>query len=136
LTLFIGAWVAAGRAASTPPTARLAAAASDNHRLRASARANRRSITACQVSIGSSLLRPGFGPVPHLASGPLRRTFQPRLGDRRRQVSGLVVSRTPPFRAVGNTSFGAYTGNGAAFGRPIANHDPIFYTARAADLTF
>ena len=30
-------------------------------------------------------------------------------------------------KAVGTTFFGAFTGNGVPFGRPIANHDPIFF---------
>jgi hypothetical protein len=30
-------------------------------------------------------------------------------------------------RAVGNTLFGVFTGNGVPFGRPFANHDPIFF---------
>ena len=32
-------------------------------------------------------------------------------------------------KAVGRTFFGAYTGNGATFGRPVSNHDPIFFKA-------
>lgn len=32
-------------------------------------------------------------------------------------------------KTVGRTFYGAYTGNGASFGRPIANHDPIFFKA-------
>ena len=38
-------------------------------------------------------------------------------------------------KAVGFCFYGSFTGNGAAFGRPIANNDPIFFktcTARAA----
>jgi hypothetical protein len=30
-------------------------------------------------------------------------------------------------KAVGNCFYGAFTGNGAPFGRPVANHDPIFF---------
>lgn len=30
-------------------------------------------------------------------------------------------------KAVGNTFYGAFTGNGAPFGRAISNHDPIFF---------
>jgi hypothetical protein len=30
-------------------------------------------------------------------------------------------------KAVGNTFYGAFTANGAPFGRPFANHDPIFF---------
>jgi hypothetical protein len=30
-------------------------------------------------------------------------------------------------KTVGNTFYGAFTGNGVAFGRPFANHDPIFF---------
>lgn len=32
-------------------------------------------------------------------------------------------------KAVGNTFYGAFTANGVAFGRPFANHDPIFFKA-------
>jgi hypothetical protein len=35
-------------------------------------------------------------------------------------------------RAVGNTFFGVFTGNGVPFGRPFANHDPIFFRFTAA----
>jgi hypothetical protein len=34
-------------------------------------------------------------------------------------------------KAVGDCFYGAFTGNGAPFGRPFANHDPIFYKACA-----
>lgn len=30
-------------------------------------------------------------------------------------------------KAVGNTFYGVFTGNGVPFGRPFANHDPIFF---------
>jgi hypothetical protein len=30
-------------------------------------------------------------------------------------------------KALGNTFYGAFTGNGFPFGRPFANHDPIFF---------
>jgi hypothetical protein len=30
-------------------------------------------------------------------------------------------------KAVGNTFYGAFNGNGVPFGRPFSNHDPIFY---------
>jgi hypothetical protein len=30
---------------------------------------------------------------------------------------------------LGYTFYGAFTGNGVAFGRPFANHDPIFFHA-------
>src|SRR6185436_16371074 len=30
-------------------------------------------------------------------------------------------------KAVGTTFFGVFTGNGVPFGRPVANHDPIFF---------
>src|SRR4029077_3150068 len=33
-------------------------------------------------------------------------------------------------KAVGNTFYGAFTGNGVPFGRPFANHDPIFFRVR------
>ena len=32
-------------------------------------------------------------------------------------------------KTVGRTFYGAYTGNGATFGRPVSNHDPIFFKA-------
>jgi hypothetical protein len=34
-------------------------------------------------------------------------------------------------KAVGNTFYGVFTGNGAPFGRPISNHDPIFFKVQA-----
>jgi HYR domain len=34
-------------------------------------------------------------------------------------------------KAVGNTFYGVFTGNGAPFGRPVANHDPIFFKVQA-----
>jgi hypothetical protein len=34
-------------------------------------------------------------------------------------------------KAVGNVFYGAFTANGAPFGRPIANHDPIFFKIAA-----
>jgi hypothetical protein len=64
----------------------------------------------------------------------LIRTFVSAEKDNR-DLRQRVLSAYHQLRAVGNTFFGCYTGNGAAFGRPIANHDPIFYTATAADLT-
>jgi hypothetical protein len=30
-------------------------------------------------------------------------------------------------KALGNTFYGAFTGNGFPFGRLFANHDPIFF---------
>jgi hypothetical protein len=30
-------------------------------------------------------------------------------------------------KVVENTFYGAFTGNGVPFGRPFANHDPIFF---------
>jgi hypothetical protein len=30
-------------------------------------------------------------------------------------------------KAVGNTFFGSFTGNGVPFGRTTSNNDPIFY---------
>jgi hypothetical protein len=35
-------------------------------------------------------------------------------------------------KAVSNCFFGAFTGNGVPFGRPFANHDPIFFKVCAA----
>ena len=34
-------------------------------------------------------------------------------------------------KVAGGTFFGAFTGNGVAFGRPFANHDPIFFKVQA-----
>jgi len=34
-------------------------------------------------------------------------------------------------KAVGNTFYGVFTGNGAPFGRPFSNHDPIFFKVQA-----
>jgi len=34
-------------------------------------------------------------------------------------------------KAAGNTLYGAFTGNGVPFGRPFANHDPIFFKVSA-----
>ena len=44
-------------------------------------------------------------------------------GDPRQRVLGDYMQ----LKAVGNTFYGAFTGNGVAFGRPFANHDPIFF---------
>lgn len=35
-------------------------------------------------------------------------------------------------KAVGKAFFGSYTGNGAQFGRPISNHDPMFFKVAIA----
>jgi hypothetical protein len=36
-------------------------------------------------------------------------------------------------KAVKNTFYGAFTGNGVPFGRPFANHDPIFFRVRIGE---
>lgn len=38
-----------------------------------------------------------------------------------------VLGDYQQLKAVGNTFFGVFTGNGVPFGRPFANHDPIFF---------
>ncbi len=45
--------------------------------------------------------------------------------DARQRVLGDYMQ----MKAVGNTFYGAFTGNGFPFGRPFANHDPIFFRA-------
>ncbi len=44
-------------------------------------------------------------------------------GNNRQRVLGDYMQ----MKAVGRTFFGSYTGNGAQFGRPVSNHDPIFF---------
>jgi hypothetical protein len=44
-------------------------------------------------------------------------------GDPRQRVLGDYMQ----MKAVGNCFYGAFTGNGLPFGRPFANHDPIFF---------
>ncbi len=44
-------------------------------------------------------------------------------GDPRQRVLGDYMQ----MKAVGSCFYGAFTGNGVAFGRPFANHDPIFF---------
>jgi uncharacterized repeat protein (TIGR01451 family) len=44
-------------------------------------------------------------------------------GDNRQRVLGDYMQ----MKAVDTCFFGAFTGNGVAFGRPFANHDPIFF---------
>jgi hypothetical protein len=51
-------------------------------------------------------------------------------GNSRQRVLGDYMQ----LKAVGRTFFGAFTGNGVPFGRPFANHDPIFFKAIPADL--
>ncbi len=48
-------------------------------------------------------------------------------GDSRQRVFGDYMQ----LKVAGGTFYGAFTGNGAAFGRPIANHDPIFFKVQA-----
>ena len=47
-------------------------------------------------------------------------------GDPRQRVLGDYMQ----MKALGNKFYGAFTGNGVAFGRPFANHDPIFFRVR------
>jgi len=47
-------------------------------------------------------------------------------GDPRQRVLGDYMQ----MKVVKNTFYGAFTGNGVLFGRPFANHDPIFFTVR------
>lgn len=44
-------------------------------------------------------------------------------GDPRQRVLGDYMQ----MKAVGNTFYGSFTGNGLPFGRPFANNDPIFF---------
>lgn len=46
-------------------------------------------------------------------------------GNSRQRVLGDYMQ----MKAVGNCFYGAFTGNGVPFGRPFANHDPIFFKA-------
>ena len=39
-----------------------------------------------------------------------------------------VLGDYQQLKAVGSCFYGAFTGNGAPFGRPISNHDPIFFS--------
>src|SRR5215468_10529784 len=55
-------------------------------------------------------------------------------GDNRQRVLGDYMQ----MKAVSNCFFGSFTGNGVPFGRPVANHDPIFFNvcvAPTADLS-
>jgi uncharacterized repeat protein (TIGR01451 family) len=55
-------------------------------------------------------------------------------GNNRQRVLGDYVQ----MKAVSNCFFGSFTGNGVPFGRPFANHDPIFFNvcvAPTADLS-
>ncbi|MGC1321970.1 MAG: hypothetical protein WA849_07300 [Candidatus Udaeobacter sp.] len=55
-------------------------------------------------------------------------------GDSRQRVLGDYMQ----MKAVSNCFFGSFTGNGVPFGRPFANHDPIFFNvcvAPTADLS-
>lgn len=45
-------------------------------------------------------------------------------GDPRQRVLGDYMQ----MKAVENCFYGAFTGNGVPFGRPVANHDPIFFS--------
>lgn len=44
-----------------------------------------------------------------------------------------VLGDYQQLKAVGSTFYGVFTGNGAPFGRPFANMDPIFFTMTASD---
>lgn len=44
-------------------------------------------------------------------------------GNGRQRVLGDYMQ----MKTVGRTFYGSFTGNGAPFGRPVANHDPIFF---------
>jgi hypothetical protein len=46
-------------------------------------------------------------------------------GNSRQRVLGDYMQ----MKAAGNCFYGAFTGNGVPFGRPFANHDPIFFKA-------
>lgn len=46
-------------------------------------------------------------------------------GDSRQRVLGDYMQ----MKALGGCFYGSFTANGAAFGRPFANHDPIFFKA-------
>ena len=50
--------------------------------------------------------------------------------DGRQRVLGDYMQ----LKAVGNTFYGGFTGNGVPFGRPFANHDPIFFKVTVAEL--
>ena len=50
-------------------------------------------------------------------------------GNSRQRVLGDYMQ----MKAVDTCFFGAFTGNGAAFGRPFANHDPIFFRVCAGE---
>jgi uncharacterized repeat protein (TIGR01451 family) len=55
-------------------------------------------------------------------------------GNNRQRVLGDYVQ----MKAVSNCFFGSFTGNGVPFGRPFANHDPVFFNvcvAPTADLS-
>jgi hypothetical protein len=49
-------------------------------------------------------------------------------GNSRQRVLGDYMQ----MKVVGNCFYGAFTGNGVPFGRPFANHDPIFFRVCAA----
>ena len=46
-------------------------------------------------------------------------------GNNRQRVLGDYMQ----MKTIGRTFYGAYTGNGSTFGRPVSNHDPIFFKA-------
>ena len=50
-------------------------------------------------------------------------------GDPRQRVLGDYQQ----VKAVGQVFYGAFTGNGARFGRPVSNNDPIFFRAILKD---
>jgi hypothetical protein len=50
-------------------------------------------------------------------------------GDPRQRVLGDYMQT----KTLENTFYGAFTGNGVVFGRPFANHDPIFFRVSVSD---
>ena len=42
-------------------------------------------------------------------------------------TAGRASRGNMQMKTLGNTFYGAFTGNGVAFGRPFANNDPIFF---------
>lgn len=50
-------------------------------------------------------------------------------GDPRQRVLGDYMQT----KTLENTFYGAFTGNGVGFGRPFANHDPIFFRVSVSD---
>jgi hypothetical protein len=55
-------------------------------------------------------------------------TFLSPALDNPRDFRQRVLGDYMQVKAVGQTFYGSFTGNGAPFGRPISNNDPIFFT--------